>query len=115
MPSRAGIACMRPGCPGIVRNGVCSTCGPLRKPRMVEYDSTRGTSAARGYGYRWRQLRENFILDHPLCVECAALGLTVAATDVDHIVAKRNGGTDDESNLQALCHACHSAKTMAGR
>jgi 5-methylcytosine-specific restriction enzyme A len=114
MPSRAGIACTRPGCPGIVRHGVCSTCGPLRKPRMEAYDEQRGTSAERGYGYRWRQLRENFLLRFPLCAACLLEGRTVAATDVDHIVAKRAGGTDDESNLQSLCHACHSAKTMAG-
>ena len=31
MPTRAPSACRRPGCPGLVRNGVCSRCGPLRK------------------------------------------------------------------------------------
>jgi 5-methylcytosine-specific restriction enzyme A len=35
----------------------------------------------------------------------------VQATDVDHIVAKRDGGQDADNNLQALCHACHSRKT----
>ncbi|MHB0886869.1 MAG: HNH endonuclease [Bacillota bacterium] len=33
------------------------------------------------------------------------------ATDLDHRVSKRKGGTDDPANLQALCHQCHSAKT----
>jgi 5-methylcytosine-specific restriction endonuclease McrA len=33
------------------------------------------------------------------------------STDVDHIVPKEQGGTDDEENLQGACHACHSWKT----
>jgi len=33
------------------------------------------------------------------------------ATDVDHIVPKVHGGTDDTSNLQSLCAAHHRLKT----
>jgi len=35
----------------------------------------------------------------------------VAATEVDHIVPLRAGGTNDAENLQALCKSCHSRKT----
>jgi 5-methylcytosine-specific restriction protein A len=31
--------------------------------------------------------------------------------DVDHIKPKANGGTDDETNLQSICEACHKEKT----
>ena len=31
--------------------------------------------------------------------------------DIDHIVELRSGGTNDISNLQALCPACHRVKT----
>jgi 5-methylcytosine-specific restriction protein A len=34
-----------------------------------------------------------------------------AAQDVDHKVPLRDGGTHHWSNLQALCHRCHSRKT----
>jgi 5-methylcytosine-specific restriction endonuclease McrA len=34
-----------------------------------------------------------------------------ASEEVDHIVPKKQGGTDDESNLQSLCKPHHSAKT----
>lgn len=32
---------------------------------------------------------------------------------VDHILAKRKGGTDDPSNFQSLCRTCHNRKTNA--
>ena len=32
------------------------------------------------------------------------------ASHVDHITPVRFGGTDDESNLQALCERCNLAK-----
>lgn len=31
--------------------------------------------------------------------------------DVDHIVERRDGGTDDPRNLQAICKPCHAAKS----
>jgi 5-methylcytosine-specific restriction protein A len=51
--------------------------------------------------------------NHPLCVHCLAAGITTAAIDVDHIIPKREGGTDHPANLQSLCHSCHSKKTMS--
>jgi len=55
-----------------------------------------------------------FLREHPLCDLCAVDGLVKAATDVHHLAPKREGGTDEESNLQALCHSCHSRITGAG-
>lgn len=50
----------------------------------------------------------------PLCVLCLAEGRTTLATDVDHIVPRRQGGSDEASNLQPLCHSHHSQKTGRG-
>lgn len=112
MPRRAAGTCLRPGCKGLVHDGVCSVCGEdARKRSSAEYDAQRGTSTERGYGRLWRKLRLMFLSENPLCVECELDGLVVAATDVDHIIPKRQGGTDDWSNLQALCHSHHSQKT----
>jgi len=35
-----------------------------------------------------------------------------AANEVDHIVSKAKGGTDDEGNLQAIAADCHKEKTI---
>lgn len=71
----------------------------------------RGSSTARGYGYAWQQQRRAHLDREPLCRVCLRSGVTTAATDVDHIVGKAKGGTDDETNLQSLCGPCHSRKT----
>ena len=86
-----------------------------RKQVRSYYDSVRGNSAERGYGHRWRKLRAAFLAENPLCEECLKVGVYRAATEVDHIVPKRDGGTDDASNLQGLCKPCHSRKTKKGQ
>jgi 5-methylcytosine-specific restriction protein A len=111
---RAGTACRKIGCAGIVRAGVCSACGPQRQRSDHRYDEQRGSSASRGYDARWRRLRLMFLHAHPLCAECAGQGRTVAASEAHHQVAKRDGGSDAFSNLVALCKPCHSRITAAG-
>lgn len=46
------------------------------------------------------------------CAECKRLGRIRAAGEVDHIVPKAKGGTDDPSNLQAINRECHKVKTL---
>lgn len=110
MPYRAVVACARPGCRGVINNGVCSVCGDQRKRKQEDTDARRGTAAQRGYGHRWRKLRYAYLSAHPLCVQCGA-----PATDVDHILPRRQGGSDEKENLQALCHGCHAKKTLRER
>jgi hypothetical protein len=61
----------------------------------------------------WKRLRAEVLASEPLCRMCAARGLVVPATDVDHIQDSPDDFTDDNSrdNLQSLCHECHSLKT----
>ena len=59
-------------------------------------------------GAAWQKLRASVLMDEPLCRHCTARGLTVPATDVDHM----NGADDNRrESLQPLCHECHSRKT----
>lgn len=83
---------------------------PTKAERVREFDHVRGSAAARGYGRRWQKLRLLVLHEQPLC---ETPGCGQMATDVDHIIAKAKGGTDERGNLRALCHACHSRKTAA--
>lgn len=73
------------------------------------------TTAARGYGSRWRRARAAFLAVHPLCVMCAAQGRTSAATVVDHIRPHRGDQVLfwDRENWQPLCATCHSSLKQA--
>lgn len=71
------------------------------------YDEGRLSAAKRGYGHRWRKLRDMVLCRSPVC---QTVGCNKIATNVDHIIPKPMGD-DSMTNLQALCHSCHSRKT----
>lgn len=60
----------------------------------------------------WRLVRRQYLVRHPLCEDCFAIGRTEAAAQVDHRTARKDGGAPFAfENLRALCAACHSRKT----
>lgn len=82
-----------------------------RVQAMQRADAQRPSAAKRGYGRKWSAYRTWFLNRHPVCVAC----MVKSATHVDHIKAVH--GPDDqgfwyEANHQALCHSCHSRKTV---
>ena len=66
-------------------------------------DRLRGRAAV---AQRLRRLRTE-----PLCRDCAAKGIVVAATVVDHIVPLALGGDDIDANTRSLCTPCHGTRT----
>jgi len=69
----------------------------------------------RGYGTAWDKLRLR-ILERDCylcrCKHCKAEGRVTPATEVDHVVPKAKGGTDEPSNLQAINVDCHKRKGL---
>jgi 5-methylcytosine-specific restriction protein A len=63
------------------------------------HDWTRGTSTQRGYGATWRRIRDQVLRNEPLCRSCHAQNVVTLATQVHHIKARADGGTDDLSKL----------------
>ncbi|MBC3411292.1 MULTISPECIES: HNH endonuclease [Pseudomonas] len=73
------------------------------------------TSTQRGYDYRWQKARDRHLRANPLCVYCAKVGKTAAASVVDHIIPHRGDQALfwDEGNWQSLCGPCHSSVKQA--
>jgi 5-methylcytosine-specific restriction enzyme A len=98
------------GCPALVEAGryCVDHAASNQSPREA-----RPSASGRGYDAKWRSLRLMFLRRNPICIDPFHIhaGAVVPATDVDHIIAKRNGGRDTFENFQALCHSCHSRKT----
>lgn len=60
-------------------------------------------------------MRASLFAREPLCAECKRQGRVALATQRDHIVPLEEGGADDSTNEQGLCHDCHEAKSKAER
>jgi 5-methylcytosine-specific restriction protein A len=85
----------------------------LKKERLPDH---REQSQNRGYDARsWRPLSKMVRMEEPLCRACLREGRVEAATCVDHIIPVTTAPELRlvRSNLQALCHACHTRKTRA--
>lgn len=109
MPSAAPRGCKHLRCRKLVQTGerYCEEHRPT-----YAWSDRRESASKRGYDWAWQQLRKRILLrDSGLCQLCLALDKITAARDVDHIVPKEEGGTDDDENLQSLCRSCHKAKT----
>lgn len=78
---------------------------PARHPCDMNIHKRKATSASIRLQIAWRQDWK--------CNECAdTLHWTF---EVDHIVALFDGGSNDYTNLQALCVKCHKTKSMRER
>ena len=57
--------------------------------------------------------RIDFLTKHPYCEnQDCGIKLLMGTFDIDHVHPLSAGGTNDESNLQALCKKCHHDKTQ---
>ncbi len=64
-------------------------------------------------GRKLQAIRKAHFSRWPLCVHCLKQGRTRLATELDHILALVNGGTDTADNRQGLCDECHDIKSAA--
>jgi len=107
MPYKPLHPCGNPRCAALTKARYCVR---HAKEDGGAYDRARGSAHQRGYGGKaWAALRR--VVLARCHWTCEAEGCSQEATEVDHIVAKRGGGTDDPENLQGLCKSCHSRKT----
>jgi 5-methylcytosine-specific restriction endonuclease McrA len=58
-------------------------------------------------GRAWREIRLRILeRDQHICAYCGN-----EATQVDHIIPRASGGTDEPSNLVAACQPCNNRKS----
>ncbi|MFV5212707.1 HNH endonuclease [Azonexus caeni] len=107
MPRRTKTPCRHRGCPELVDiPGYCA-----KHASEGAAWKKRNNAPKRITGRRLQKLRDQLFADDPLCAECRRHGMITPATQRDHIIPLSEGGTDDISNIQGLCHDCHKAKT----
>lgn len=114
MPQRPQRPCRHKGCRTLHRNanGYCDQHQDDAKA-WARKEAAPKTTTQRGYGWRWQKLRQRILeRDKYLCQICLAAGRITVASEVDHIINKASGGTDDPDNLQSACGPCHKAKTL---
>jgi 5-methylcytosine-specific restriction enzyme A len=96
-------------CPVLVPSGCCPQHGGETKPWHTN------TPPLRIRGRSLQRLRRQLFQRFPLCVLCAAKGITRVATIRDHVIPLAEGGADSRSNAgcQAICGECSDTKTRA--
>ena len=111
MPISAPKPCGHHGCGKLVSDGrYC----PEHKREQPQRD--HGSAGKRVTGRRGMKDRERIKRrDLGLCQACYAKGILTEGTQVDHIVPLSAGGSDDDSNKQLLCTACHKVKSASDR
>lgn len=106
MPVSAPRPCSFSTCRVLVRDG-SGRCP--KHPREQWRKDVKATP--RITGRRLQAMRASLFQRHPLCAECLRNGRASPATQRDHVIPLAEGGPDDETNEQALCDACHDAKS----
>lgn len=106
--------CRKHGCGKPTRNksGYCDAHEESERKAQPSgsYAARNGFSKA-----QWDHVRRAHLQVEPLCRTCKSNDKNVSASHVDHIRA-HHGDPNlfwDETNLQSLCHSCHSRKTAA--
>lgn len=105
MPMRPPHPCNHTGCSVLTH---ASRCPEHTRAQRARFDATRLSPRDRGYDRTWRVIRRNVLAEEPTCRVCGE-----RANEVDHMLPLNRGGTNERTNLQALCHSCHSRKTAS--
>jgi ATP adenylyltransferase len=82
--------------------------------KLTEYQTKRGEQIWQhrklSSGYISGTLRFEVLKKAQFHCELCGISADIRALEVDHIVPRNLGGTDDPTNLQALCYSCNSMK-----
>lgn len=84
------------------------------KARLEDYIQKRGDNIfahrRKSSGYISGTIRYEILKRSKFHCELCGISADRKALEVDHIIPRNNGGSDDPSNLQALCYSCNAMK-----
>lgn len=84
------------------------------RQQLEAYLSARGDAVfqhrKQSTGYISGTLRYDVLKRSAFHCELCGVSADVRALEVDHILPRNHGGSDDPSNLQALCYSCNAMK-----
>lgn len=118
--------CTHPGCSALLKQGdagskctkhagdtyaAAVTKRAVRTSTASKAGTRYATTNARDALYNsahWKRRRAFILLRDRFCCICRKARSTV----VDHKIAREQGGDESDENLQGLCTACHSRKTI---
>jgi len=106
MPYKPKHPCWHPGCPNLTDKAYCPEHAKAEAKRYNHQE--RDPDSNKRYGRQWKEVRAAFLSLYPLCEMCENAGKLVPATMVHHKHRLADGGTNEFSNLMALCQSCHS-------
>ena len=96
-------------CPNKIKKNqkYCSECNVIEKKQQLDYDRNRNESNERKFlhSVAWRNEREQYLSEHPLCERCEKRGIIKASYLVHH--KDRNELNRSKENKEALCNSCH--------
>jgi len=82
--------------------------------RIDAYIESRGgriwTHRSKSSGYISGSLRYNLLKEAKYRCELCGMPADQKALEVDHIIPRNKGGSDDPSNFQILCYSCNASK-----
>ncbi|MDO8736596.1 MAG: HIT domain-containing protein [Thermoleophilia bacterium] len=86
----------------------------LCKKRLTDFVETRGKKIfdhrRKSSGYISGTIRYEVLKRAKFRCELCGISAYEKALEVDHIIPRNNGGSDDISNFQSLCYSCNSMK-----
>ena len=82
--------------------------------KIEEFPGKRGDKVwehrRKSSGYISGTIRYEILKRAKFRCELCGISAEQKALEVDHIIPRNHGGTDDQSNLQALCYSCNAMK-----
>jgi diadenosine tetraphosphate (Ap4A) HIT family hydrolase/5-methylcytosine-specific restriction endonuclease McrA len=86
----------------------------LCKQRLIEFIENRGKTIfdhrRKSSGYISGSIKYEILKRATFRCELCGISADKKALEVDHIIPRNHGGSDEKSNFQALCYSCNAMK-----